>query len=121
MIIRVLLIIGILTLIVWILGRRNTIRGQAWLKLLTILLLIFAIITVAFPGTTNSIAHFVGVGRGADLLLYVVTLAFLYSLLIQYMHRQDENEKIVRLSRRLAIEEANRSEHNAKVIRKIKT
>jgi len=40
---------------------------------------------VVFPVATTRIAHFVGVGRGTDLLLYVSLFAGVYGFLLLYM------------------------------------
>jgi hypothetical protein len=117
MIIRVILIAGIILLLLWFLNQRTTTRGQAWSKLSTLFLLIFAIITVASPSIIDKLAHAVGVGRGADLLLYGLTLAFLTNLLTSYMHHQDEHTKVVRLVRKMAILEASRNERNQKLLK----
>jgi hypothetical protein len=114
MIIRIVLIAVILYMLVVFLNQRSTTRGQAWSKLIVLLLLLSGIIAVILPGLTNDIAHTVGVGRGADLLLYFLTVAFIGSLLGQYLHNQDENLKFVRLARRIAIMDANENQHNRK-------
>jgi hypothetical protein len=119
MIIRIILIALFAAIILWFLGQRTSTRGQAWGKLGALLLFTFAIIAVLFPGVTTSIANTVGVGRGADLLLYVLTVAFFASTLMQYLHRQDEHRKLVELARHIAIFEANGSEHNTKIIENV--
>jgi hypothetical protein len=117
--IRVILIAGIIVLLLWFLTQHTTTRGQAWSKLATLFLLLFAIISVASPDIIDRLAHALGVGRGADLLLYGLTLAFLTNLLINYMHNQDERSKIIQLARKIAIIEANKNKHNQKLIDKI--
>jgi len=87
-------------------------RSQAWGKICVVLLFGFAIVAVLSPEATNRLAHRVGVGRGADLLIYTLAIAFLGALLRYYIHRQADATKIVRLTRRLAILEANQNPHN---------
>jgi hypothetical protein len=115
-VIRVLLIAGIIVLLLWFLNQHTTTRGQAWSKLATLFLLLFAISTVLSPAIIDKVAHALGVGRGADLLLYGLTLAFLTNLLISYMRHQDEHVKMIGLTRKIAIMEANRDERNQKLI-----
>jgi len=115
--IHFILVIIAAVIFLWFFMQRTTTRGQAWAKLLSIAVFALAIIAILFPGSTNSFANFVGVGRGADLLLYLLTLFFLAFLVSQYLHRQDDQEKLIKLARKIAILEANRSSHNEKIIR----
>ncbi len=83
--------------------QRVSTRSQAWGKVGALLLFVLAVIAIIAPDITNRLAHLVGVGRGADLLLYVLTVVFLANLLMQYMRRQDDHLHLVQLSRQLAI------------------
>ena len=42
------------------------------------------IVFVLFPNLTNDLARWLGVGRGADLLLYLITIIFYFSFIILY-------------------------------------
>ena len=42
------------------------------------------IVFVLFPDLTNKLAKWLGVGRGADLLLYLITIIFYFSFIILY-------------------------------------
>ena len=65
------------------------------------------IVAVIFPEMVNQIAHLFGVGRGADLLLYILVLSFIGYVVNDYIHRQNEKDVIYRLARKLALLEAN--------------
>ena len=112
MIIRFVLIVAIALIILWFLHHRSTTRGQAWSKVGVTLLLLLAITAILLPNDMNRLANFVGVGRGADLVLYGVTVLFLGSLLTQYLHRQDDHLNTIRLARKVAITEALRNPQN---------
>ena len=87
-------------------GRRTHI-GRAWKKIGLMLLVVAMVIAVMFPETTNDLAHAVGVGRGADLLLYGLTLAFIAYVLNNYLQQQNDKDALYRLARQVAILEAN--------------
>jgi hypothetical protein len=89
------------------LSSRTSSAGKAWKKVGLSLLVVAMITAVLLPDTINSLAHLVGVGRGADLLLYVLTLAFIAYALNNYLHQQTERDALYRLARRIAILEAN--------------
>lgn len=63
-------------------------------------------IAVQWPELTTGVAGRLGIGRGADLVLYLVAITFLVSVFFFYQkHRQLEAE-ITTLVRRLALREA---------------
>jgi hypothetical protein len=81
-------------------------------KIGLIALAILMIIAVIFPNTTNDVAHVVGVGRGADLLLYLTVVAFILYVLHSYLEMKDQSITIVKLARKIAIIEANNKYKN---------
>lgn len=107
MIIRIVLISAITVIVAWFLSNRKTAQLKAGKKIGVLLLCIFAVITVVFPVLTDDIAHELGVGRGADLLLYLLTISFIAYVLNQYLRSKDEEQKLVQLARKIAILEAN--------------
>jgi hypothetical protein len=107
-IIQILVVIFALAIIIAILGGRQSYAARAWKKIALILLALVMVIAVLFPGLTNSAANIVGVGRGADLLLYLLTLAFIGYVLNSYLHQQKDKDILFRLARKTAILEANK-------------
>ena len=81
-------------------------RHQAGRRLATLAFVAFAIFTIAFPSVTTSIAHRVGVGRGADLLLYALVIAFLAQILSSFRRNGARERQITHLARRIALAEA---------------
>ena len=117
--IRVLLIVALVVLFAWFLRQRMSTKSQAWSKLGALLFALVAVVSVLFPESTNTLAHKVGVGRGADLLLYGLTVMFLADILLQYIHRQDDSVRIDDLARRLAIIEANNNPTNKRRLKRL--
>ena len=75
------------------------------------LLLLFAVgaaLSVVYPQSWNSVARFVGVGRGTDMLLYCLIVAFLSFVVTSYLRFRQMEERITLLTRQLAIDEAER-------------
>ena len=64
------------------------------------------IIGVIYPDLVSVVASWVGVGRGTDLLLYILFVVFLFYVLGQYVRSQDDRDKTVRLARKVAILDA---------------
>lgn len=89
------------------LGRRTTHSGKAWKKIGLVLFATAMVVAVLFPNLTNDLAHLVGVGRGADLLLYITVLMFIFYALNGYLHQQDQRDALFRLARKIALIDAN--------------
>lgn len=104
---QIVVILVALGIIFFGLSGRKTHVASAWKKIAIFLLAVAMIVAVLFPNTTNNLAHIVGVGRGADLLLYVLTLAFTTTVLNSYIRQKDEQDALYRLARRVALLDAN--------------
>lgn len=105
--IQVILIVSFLYFLFRFLSNPNSSKMQAWKKILGVLFALLAIIVVLFPNISNDIAHIVGVGRGADLLLYLLTVSFIISNLNLYIKSKQDQRTTVELARKIAILEAN--------------
>jgi len=110
--IQVILIVAFLLLLTRFLVDPNSHQMKAGQKLITVLFFALAIFAVLFPGALNRIAHLVGVGRGADLLLYVLTLTFIFTIFSLYVRDKQNQRQVVALVRRIALIEANQNPHN---------
>ena len=104
--IQVITVIAALLLAFYALNRRNTHSGKASKKIALVLLALAMIVAVLFPGTTTTVANMLGIGRGADLLLYSTVLVFIFYALNNYLKQQDQRDMLFRLARRLAVLEA---------------
>ena len=107
-IIQMLLILGILLITAWLFMKRGA-KQLAVRRLLIIFFAIFAVLTVIFPTVLTKVANFVGVGRGADLLLYATVVVLLGFLALQEARAKNEEKRTTYLARRLAIDEAERA------------
>lgn len=104
--IQVILIVAILAILLRFLSSRNTYQTQAWKKILLLLFAVFAIVVILAPGILDDVANKVGVGRGADLLLYGLTVAFIFERFNSYIKDKEEQKRFVTLARKVAISEA---------------
>jgi hypothetical protein len=106
LIVQLLLIAGLSTVVLSFLRNRNTARIQAGKKLLFGLFVIACIASVANPEMLTSVANAVGVGRGADLVLYGLVVAFAFVSLNTYLKFKDMEARVTVLARQLAISQA---------------
>lgn len=101
--IQILLITASVTMFAFLLARRGTHRTNAWKKLFLFGLMLLMIGAVLYPNTVTWVANLLGIGRGADLLLYVMFAAFLFYVISRYVKDQDERDKLYQLARQVAI------------------
>jgi len=112
--IQIVLIVAILVVMGRLLLTRSA-RTRAIWTLLGIVFTAFAIVAVLFPNVTNVIAHLVGVGRGTDLLLYVLVIVVLVVIVQQNLHQQDEQRRFAKVVRALTLLQADDADDTDKV------
>jgi hypothetical protein len=83
-----------------------SLRSRLVPRLLVLALFAVGIIFVANPGFANRIANMVGVGRGADLLLYLFSLTSAYLFLLLYSQMRSLERKVTELTRYGALQSA---------------
>jgi small membrane protein len=105
-IIQWLLIPAVIGAVLVSLRSRNSLRGQARRKIVAGLTLVAGVVAIARPDILQAIADFVGIVRGADLLLYGLALIIIYLVGSISVRFREHEAKIVLLSRALAIAEA---------------
>ena len=108
-IIQLLLVLGIVVIVAWLFRRRGA-KQLAVRRLLIIAFAVFAVAAVIFPGVLTRVANTVGVGRGADLLLYATVLVLLGFLALQEARTKAAEKRTTYLARRLALDEAEQPE-----------
>ncbi|WP_214365745.1 DUF2304 domain-containing protein [Pseudonocardia sp. H11422] len=106
MIIQFLLLLAILGLIVLFVRNRHGVRMQAGKRIGLVLFALMNIYAVLRPDDLTAVAHSLGVGRGTDLLLYTLVVAFLLAMLNYYLRFQGVDRRLTELARTLAIREA---------------
>lgn len=104
-IIQMVLVLGIVVIVGWLFATRGA-KQLAVRRLLVIAFGLFAVLTVLFPGTLTRVAHLMGVGRGADLLLYATVLVLLGLIALQEARSKAAEKRTTVLARRLALDEA---------------
>jgi len=97
-------IIGILFIFSLImLVRGNQSRSIA---LLGVLIWLVAGIAILWPELTIQVARMMGIGRGADLLLYILVICYLISMFYIYIRFRKLESNITEIVRQLAIRDA---------------
>ncbi|WP_158609511.1 DUF2304 domain-containing protein [Cellulomonas triticagri] len=105
MLIKLLLLVAIAAVFVLGLRAPSGARHLALRRVSVLLAAALAALSVLFPDAWNAIAEFVGVGRGTDLLLYGLIVAFLLYMVTTYRRFRDMEQQITLLARRIAVDE----------------
>ncbi len=99
--IQFILILGLLaSLLIYLYAFRSTLRD----RILVLGFLFSGLLAVLFPDLTSTIAEFLGVGRGSDLVMYFFFVAavffamLFYSKLSRIEHRQTEIIRFLAIS-----------------------
>jgi hypothetical protein len=105
LIIQILLIVFFLFALVKVIGRFRigdlTKAGLVWWSLFWVV----AAVVVLLPNSTAYFAKLVGIGRGADLVVYV-SLAAVFFLLFKLMIKVESlNKDITKLTRKIALKD----------------
>lgn len=112
MIIQYVLILGLIAVLFKFLLTSTGSTAGAWKRIIGLLFIIAAVLAIIFPDELNNIAHSVGVGRGADLLTYLVALAVIGLYLSIHIKREQDQKNITTLTRRLAILESKHDKYH---------
>ncbi|MBM6400982.1 DUF2304 domain-containing protein [Phycicoccus sp. MQZ13P-5] len=104
MLIQVILV-AVIGAVVARLFRSRGARSQAIRRLGLLVFAAFAVVSVFFPDLWSRIARAVGVGRGTDLVLYALVVAFLSYTVTSYLRFRDLESRYTRLARRIALDE----------------
>ncbi|KRE57117.1 DUF2304 domain-containing protein [Phycicoccus sp. Soil748] len=103
--IQILLIVVVIAVVARLFRSRGA-RAQAIRRLGLLLFAAFAVVSILFPSVWNRIAQLVGVGRGTDMVLYALVVAFLSFTVTTYLRFRDLETRYTKLARRLALDEA---------------
>jgi hypothetical protein len=101
-----LLITSIIALLVYLLRSRRSAQSRAWVKVGYLVFVLAGVYAVLRPNDTTVVAHWLGVDRGTDLMLYALIIAFSFTTLSTYLRFKDLELRYARLARAVALEGA---------------
>ena len=81
-------------------------RGQAIRRLFWLLGVVVGIVAIAFPHLTTAVANWFGIGRGTDLLLYLLIVFFVGYVVTTSAHDRKTDRTMTVLARKVALMEA---------------
>lgn len=109
MLIQYLLIAGVALLLLFFLRHHGTTRASAGGKIGFVLFLVFGVLAVLYPDTLSVVARWLGVGRGTDLLVYGLLVAFAFVVLNNFLRFRQLERRYVLLARTIALRDSERA------------
>ncbi|MGH3756206.1 DUF2304 domain-containing protein [Actinophytocola sp.] len=103
MLIQYLLILAVVLILVFFLRHHGTSRSGATVKIGFALFLVFGVFAVLAPTQVSRLAALVGVGRGTDLVLYAIVVAFGFATINTYLRFKEMELRYARLARAIAL------------------
>ena len=91
-------------LLMYLLFFRTVLRD----RVIAVVLFTGAVAAIMFPGFTTFVANIVGVGRGADLLVYILAVTMAFAVILLSTRILKLEATITALVRHVAIEEASK-------------
>ncbi|MGC5616687.1 DUF2304 domain-containing protein [Georgenia sp. Z1491] len=104
--IQILLLVAVVAFTVLLTRSTAGSRHQAIRRLGLLGFMVLAALSVLFPSWVSQAARFVGVGRGTDLVLYVLVVMFFGYVVVTARGHARRDRQTTILARRLAIREA---------------
>lgn len=105
-IIQILLILAVMVIFIFFLRHHGTTRTAAGFKVGFLIFVAFGLTAVLWPTGVSRVAKMVGVGRGTDLLLYALVVAFAFYSINTYLRFKEVDLRYARLVRAMALREA---------------
>lgn len=104
--IQIILILFVIALVGYFITQRGNAKASAWVKIAFVAFLAFGVYALLRPDDLTVIAGWVGVGRGTDLVLYCLVVAFAFTTIGTYLRFRELEVKYARLARAIALQNA---------------
>ena len=106
MLIQFVLVLAVLTILYVFVRRSGAVYVQAGKRVALVLFALVNIYAVMRPDDLSAVAHVLGVGRGTDLVLYALVVAFMAGMFSTYQRFRVVDRRYTELARTVAIREA---------------
>jgi hypothetical protein len=107
-VVQIALVLAVIIVSVALMRGGSNARHLAIRRILLIIFAAVAILSVFFPALLSSVANFLGVGRGTDLVLYGTIVSVLVFMSTTYQRFRHMEISMTKLARRIAIDEVPR-------------
>jgi small membrane protein len=113
MIVQIILILAAVGALVYFVRRAHNVGMRASKRIAFFAFILLNICAVLRPGDTTWIAQQIGVGRGTDLLLYLLVVAFVFGMTNTYLRQREISNHLTDLARAIALRDAEQANRNS--------
>lgn len=106
MILQVLLVIAAIGALVYFVRKGHNVRMRASKRIAFFAFIAVNIYAVLRPTDLTWVAQHLGIGRGTDLVLYLLVVAFVFGMLNTYLRQREISNHLTDLARKVALREA---------------
>lgn len=106
LLIQLILLFGAGMMLFLFVRRWDAAHTRAWKRIAFFVFVVANVYAVLRPGDVTWVAHRVGVGRGTDLVLYLLVVAVSFFALNTYMRFRSLEKQVTDLARTIALREA---------------
>lgn len=104
--VQLILVAAFVVLFLFTLRSRTAHSVSATKKLAFAMFTLVVVMAILWPRLVSEVANLVGVGRGTDLVLYLLAVMFCFYIVNDYLRGQDSTNQLHKLARRIAVLEA---------------
>lgn len=108
--IKIVLIFSFLGVLVTVFRHRRRVELRAGSRIAALVLSAIAVVSIADPDIPQAVAEDLGVGRGTDLILYLLVVVFVLTSLGLYFRLREADRRLFDLARAVAINQAVQAE-----------
>lgn len=105
-VVQLILVTGVIFLSFVLMRGSSNARHMAIRRMMTMLFALAAVVSIFFPELLQTVASWLGIGRGTDLVLYGFIVTFLIFMASTYQRFRAQEVALTKLSRRIALKEA---------------
>jgi small membrane protein len=106
MIVQVILILAALGAVVYFVRQAHNVRIRASKRIAFFAFIVVNVYAVLRPDDTTWVAQQIGVGRGTDLVVYLLVVAFVFGMLNTYLRQREISNHLTDLARSVALRDA---------------
>lgn len=106
MIIQVILLAVAALFLLLFIRHWYSVQTRALKRLAFLVFVALMVVAVLEPDWVNALAHKVGVGRGTDLVLYALAVAFVFVSVNTYFRLKTQETRFTELARAMAVRDA---------------
>lgn len=106
MLIQVVLLAAVASCLILFVRAKNGVRLRASKRLAFVGFLLLNVYAILRPDDVARFANALGVGRGTDLLVYLLVMTFVFVVISFYLRLKDGERRLTELARTMAVRDA---------------